>query len=204
MRRIAAELGTGAMTLYNYVRTKDELVALMDDALMAEVLVPNGELPSQWREAMSLIARRTRAVMRRHPWALTSLQQAQFGPNAMRHVEQTLTALATTDLATAAKLDLMGLVDDYVFGNVLRTSESRRRKSDADANPATTAAIIEFGMAQLRTGAFPHTVALLGGTDLAEFPKDAPGPPMDEDGLNEQFERGLDALLDGAAARWSI
>src|SRR5215207_5547112 len=30
MRRIAAELGAGTMTLYHYVRTKDELVALMD------------------------------------------------------------------------------------------------------------------------------------------------------------------------------
>ena len=40
MRRIAAELGAGTMTLYYYVRTKDELVALMDDAIMGEVLDP--------------------------------------------------------------------------------------------------------------------------------------------------------------------
>ena len=46
------------MTLYHYVRTKDELVALMDNAIMGEVLIPDGELPSDWREALRLIARR--------------------------------------------------------------------------------------------------------------------------------------------------
>src|SRR5262249_61127857 len=45
MRRVAAQLGAGTMTLYHYVQSKDDLVALMDDALMAEVLVPEVELP---------------------------------------------------------------------------------------------------------------------------------------------------------------
>ena len=40
MRGIAAKLGAGTMTLYHYVRTKDDLVALMDDALMGEILIP--------------------------------------------------------------------------------------------------------------------------------------------------------------------
>ena len=40
MRRVASELGAGTMTLYHYVRTKDELVALMDNAIMGEVLDP--------------------------------------------------------------------------------------------------------------------------------------------------------------------
>ena len=38
MRKIAAKLGAGTMTIYHYVRTKDDLVALMDDALMGEVV----------------------------------------------------------------------------------------------------------------------------------------------------------------------
>ena len=70
MREVASQLGAGTMTLYHYVRTKDDLVALMDDALMAEVLVPERELPKGWREQLAAIARRTRAVYTRHPWAL--------------------------------------------------------------------------------------------------------------------------------------
>ena len=46
MRRIAAQLGAGTMSLYRYISTKDDLVTLMDDALMGESLVPEGELPA--------------------------------------------------------------------------------------------------------------------------------------------------------------
>src|SRR3569833_533110 len=90
MRRIAARLGVSTMSLYYYVRTKADLVALMDDALMGEILVPEGQLPGGWREAISAIARRTRDVFARHPWALLSMQGAPPGPNAMRHFEQSL------------------------------------------------------------------------------------------------------------------
>src|SRR5262249_25334110 len=60
MRSVARALGSGTMTLYHYVRDKDDLLALMDDALMAEVLVPDDEFPETWREAISEIAHRTR------------------------------------------------------------------------------------------------------------------------------------------------
>lgn len=200
MRRVAAALNTGAMTLYNYVRTKDELLALMHDELMAQILVP--DLPTHWREALTVIARRTREVLIRHPWSMTALQEVQFGPNAMRHHEQALAALADTWLDTTTKFELLALVDDYVTGNVLRAAESRKRK---DVDPASVAAVIEFGMAQLRTGEFPHTAALLGdNADLTTLPEDTPGPVLDDPGMAEQFERGLGALLDGADTRFGI
>lgn len=203
MRNVAAKLGAGTMTLYNYVQTKDELIALMDDALMAEALVPDGHLPDNWRDAIATIARRTWAVLVRHPWALVSLQGAQLGPNTMRHFEQCLAALAGTGLDNNAKFDLLALVDSYVFGSVLRTGESRQRASTAQTDPDTVNAIIEYGMAQLRTGQYPHTEALLAGRD-PRTAEDAPGPPMDEQGLEDQFERGLQAVLDGAATRIGI
>src|SRR5262244_701385 len=84
MRRIAAELGAGTMTLYYYVRTKDELIALMDDAIMGEILIPEDEIPEGWREGMAEIARRSHAIFVRHPWSLESLRNAEGGPNALR------------------------------------------------------------------------------------------------------------------------
>src|ERR1700759_1514511 len=74
MRRVAAELDAGTMTLYHYVRDKQDLVALMDDALMAELLLPAAELPSHWYDALGAIARRTRSALVAHPWALLSLR----------------------------------------------------------------------------------------------------------------------------------
>src|SRR6516162_6100277 len=70
MRRIALEMGVGTMSLYYYVKTKADLVAAMDDALMSEVLAPS--LAGNWREALTEIATRTRDAFLRHPWALSS------------------------------------------------------------------------------------------------------------------------------------
>lgn len=204
MRRVASELDAGTMTLYHYVRTKDDLVALMDDALMAETLIPENKLPRGWRDALAAIARRTRSVLVRHPWALLSLQGVQFGPNAMRHFEQYLAAVAVTALDAAGKFELLAIVNDYVFGNALRSGESRKRAAEAKSNPEAVKAAMEFGMAQIRTGEFPHTEALLGGLDPRTHPESVPGPPMDARGMDDQFERGLQAVLDGASARMSI
>jgi AcrR family transcriptional regulator len=202
MRRVASTLGSGTMTLYNYVRTKDELIALMDDALMAEALVPEGELPDNWRDALVLIARRTRAALVRHPWVLGTLGSVQFGPNAMRHVEQSLGAVSGIGLDPAGMFELLSLVDDYVQGHVLRASESRKRLAVVRDDPETVHALVEFGMERLRTGEFPHMAALLGDRD--PLGPDSPGPALDEQSLTDQFERGLRAVLDGAAALLGI
>lgn len=193
MRRVAAELGAGTMSLYHYIRSKDDLVALMDDALMGESLVPDNELPGGWREALAAIARKTRDVFMRHPWALQSLQGeaavpgAPIGPNAMRHFEQSLAALRHAPLDTAGKLDLLAIVDDYVFGHVLRAGELRSRR-DVDRDEA--AAAVEFGMEQLRSGRYPHLEALSRDPAAASI--------TDEGRSEERFERGLQVLLDGA------
>ena len=86
MRRIALELGVGTMSLYYYVKTKADLIAAMDDALMGEILLPS--VPENWRKALTEIALRTRAVFLRHAWALSSMLTAPPGINAMRHMEQ--------------------------------------------------------------------------------------------------------------------
>jgi AcrR family transcriptional regulator len=189
MRRVAARLRAGTMTLYYYVRTKDDLVALMDDLLMEQVLVPSTEFSKGWREAISAIARKTRAVFMRHPWALVSLRSAPPGPHAMEHFEQCLTALADAPLAPADKLVLLSCVDDLVFGSALRSETAERREQ---INRTTERAIRRFGEQLLATGRFPRTAALFG--DLSEKQSAALFASTTED---ERFEMSLTAILDG-------
>ena len=60
MRRLAAELDAGTMSLYHYVRTKDELLTLVVDALMGEVVLPADQpMPGDWRAAITSIAERS-------------------------------------------------------------------------------------------------------------------------------------------------
>lgn len=194
MRRIAAMLGAGTMSLYRYIATRADLLALVDDAVLAEALVP-GELPADWREALALVARRTRAAYLRHPWAVQVLQGRPAaettlpGPNGMRHFEQSLAALAGAPLDAAAKLDLLAIVDDYVFGHLLHAAEAAERATAGAGSPAAQAAA-DFIRAQLGTGEFPHLAALVpdpGAHSLA-----------DPDRLAARFEHGLRLIMDGA------
>src|SRR3984957_1888377 len=173
MRRVAQELQVGTMSLYYYVKTKDDLVAVMDDALMSEALLPS--LPKDWRRAMMEIARRTHAVFIHHPWALVSMLSAPPGPNALRHMEQCLEALAETAMTTKQKIMLLAMVDDFVFGHALREAAT-----DATVN-------FEFAATQLATGAFPRLAEPFGDGHI--------------DAIKDRFEQGVRALL-GVATQW--
>ncbi|MCB0876939.1 MAG: helix-turn-helix transcriptional regulator, partial [Solirubrobacterales bacterium] len=81
MRRVAAELGAGTMTLYHYVKNKDELFELVSDAIMGEVLIPDGELSEDWREATAQLARSTFSIFRNHPWTVDLPPGTEEGPN---------------------------------------------------------------------------------------------------------------------------
>lgn len=131
MRRLAAELDAGTMTLYHYIHTKDELLTLVVDAFLGEVVVPPGQrLPRDWRAGITLIARRTRDALRRHPWVLDITDDPSIGPNAMRHFDQSWQSLASLEASFEDKLDLITVVDEYVFGFCLH--ERNNLAGDAD------------------------------------------------------------------------
>jgi AcrR family transcriptional regulator len=198
MRRVASELGAGTMTLYHYVRTKDDLVALMDDTLMAAALVPDGEMPAQWRDALTLVSLRTRSAIGQHPWALVSLRDARMGPNAMRHFEQSLQALRSVELDYVTKIEILAILDDYVHGHLLRAEEINTR-TESTTDELVDAAM-EFGMAQLATGEFPLTQALYEESERNGGMQQA----FSEHATDARFETGLQAMLDGLAARYDL
>jgi AcrR family transcriptional regulator len=194
MRRIAAELGAGTMTLYYYVRTKDELIALMDDAIMSELIIPDEELPDGWREGLAAIARRTHALFLEHPWSLESLRNAEGGPNGLRHVEQSLAVAARTGLPVEQHFELTALVDDYVFGHIVRTAEVRRSMGDEEVAMRRMEGLIGYFEALMETGEYPNVEAAIGGDVRAGFARVA--AVANDEG---RFERGLQILLDGIA-----
>jgi AcrR family transcriptional regulator len=149
MRRVAQQLNVGTMSLYYYVRTKDDLIGVMDDALMSEALL--SALPKNWKHAITEIAMRTHSIFVRHPWALISMQSAPPGLNAMRHMEQCLEALAETSMTGKQKLSLLAIVDDFVFGHALREAASEKSIG------------MEFATAQIATGNFPRIAEIFSG-----------------------------------------
>jgi AcrR family transcriptional regulator len=192
MRRLAAALGAGTMTLYHYVQSKEELLVLMQEAIMAELVVPEDELPGDWREALTGIAHRTRAAFRRHPWALESLRGVYSGgPNMLRHIEESLAAVAGTGLEPTARLELIALIDDYVFGFLLHEAELTGKDAAVDDEGDT--ALRDFFDSLLNSGDFPQLVKLRGDGDERAAWERMIAVLVDPG----RFDRGLQRLLDG-------
>jgi len=194
MRRLARELGAGTMSLYHYLRTKDDLIALMDDALMGELLVPDDELPAGWREALTAIALRTRDAWARHPWAIEAMRGVGMGPNGMKHVEQSLAAVASTGLDPVDQLRAIGMVDDYVIGYCMRDGVVRTAvDGSTGAVSGALDPLLDYVAERLETGEYPYTKALVGDDDMRE----AWGRFADQAFAADRFEEGLTRLLDG-------
>jgi AcrR family transcriptional regulator len=190
MRNVAAELGAGTMTLYHYVRNKTELTALMAETIMGEMVIPADELPDGWRDGLAEIARRTRQIFVSHPWVLDHMDDddaAAWGPNALRHVEQSLAVAARTGLPPDEQLELTGLVDDYVFGWAYRNREHESERRQLEA-------MVAYLETQLKTGEYPHLAAAAGNDPRAWI-----GHVIDMSSDEQRFERSLQRLLDGVA-----
>lgn len=190
MRRLASELDAGTMTLYHYVRTKDELLALVSDAIMSELILDEDEFGDGWRAAMTNLAKHSLACFKRHPWVFDVRDDPAIGPSSVRHFDQSLQALAELEIPIVDKLDILSSVDEYVFGYALQLYTNYSDDGDdADNGPTMNRYIAELAA----TGDYPQVSKL-----LAEL-----GPDRTWDVVADvfrdpdRFDRGLRRLLDG-------
>lgn len=126
MRRVAAELGTGAASLYRYVETRDELLDLMCDATGAEYSLPSRDddwsagRDAGWLAGLLALAEQSRAIMRRHPWLpVLILTRALIGPNGLAVLEHYLAVLEDHPAGLAVKLDAFAMLNSMAATFVL-------------------------------------------------------------------------------------
>ncbi|MFJ2082720.1 TetR/AcrR family transcriptional regulator [Micromonospora chokoriensis] len=186
VRKVAARLGAGPMRLYGYIATKDELFDLMVDEIYSEIL-PR-EQPGDWRDALRVLAHRTRQAALRHNWLADLLGgRPALGPNALAVTEATLAALdGLADIDTVMRA--VETVSAYFTGAI------RREVANLRAERATGLSKQDWQRASgphvtriLATGRFPALAkAVHGGTDV-----DA----------ETSFATGLEWVLDAVAAK---
>jgi AcrR family transcriptional regulator len=199
MRRVAARLGAGTMTLYHYVANKRELFELMHDEMMADLLVPEEELERGWREALRAIAYSTLEAWRRNRWQRDEINETPvLGPNGLRHFEQSLQAAAGTGLPMARRMEIVSQLDEYVFGYA--EGQPDRTGSDiADWEEKWGEYLDVVGdylRDQIAGGEFPNVAEFLGADDFPTVVRRM----IAESTADERFERGLGRLLDGIQA----
>ncbi|MBB0245004.1 TetR family transcriptional regulator [Streptomyces alkaliphilus] len=189
MRRVAAELGVGTMSLYRYIPGKGELLDLMLDRVLSPGPTGTGPPPPEatenWRTAMEFVAVSSWRLYLAHPWLLQVNQtRPVLGPNALEGLEFVLEALNGIGLLDAERMAVIMAVDHYVTGT------ARTYVLQAVSARETGVSDEEFWAAQgpilgeiLESGRFPR---------LAEL-----DPDSFSVGGVQALRFGLDPLLDG-------
>ncbi|MFJ6572879.1 TetR/AcrR family transcriptional regulator [Streptomyces sp. NPDC091292] len=186
MRRVAAELGCGTMSLYNYVPRKEDLYELMVDAVSAEydLTAPTGD----WRADLIGMAHQMRALMHRHPWMPRLMSPVYgFSPHALDFLEHCLTCLDPLDAPPGTKVELFAMVTGAVTTYVSsELAAGERVRSLAWSEAEESAARAAYLGSRLATGAYPRLAAA--------FTQDAGSTDLDA-----VFERMLHRVVDGFA-----
>jgi AcrR family transcriptional regulator len=186
MRRVAAELDTGAASLYVYVADRNELQELVFDAAIGTIELPPVDA-EHWREQLKELARRMVKMMSEGFPGIAYLAMAHIptGENAMRGVETMLALLkagGATDEAAGYAADLLSL---YVTAIAYEESLYRKLYSDPD-HEMREVEQLAARFAALDPERFPTMAAI--------------GPAMTRGDGAERFELGLDVLINGLLA----
>ncbi|MFE6338383.1 TetR/AcrR family transcriptional regulator [Streptomyces sp. NPDC057806] len=130
MRRVAARLGAGHMSLYWHVATKGALLELALDEVFGEVAAPAEDL--SWDEQLRDLAGSLRAMFGRHRWAARLIgEYLNIGPNALRTTDTALRVVNGSGLAPDQTDSAAALVLEYVCG--FATAETRMIENAATA-----------------------------------------------------------------------
>jgi AcrR family transcriptional regulator len=181
MRKLGGAMGVEAMSLYNHVANKVDLLDGMIDALFAEIGLPSDE--AGWRRAMRDRAIAVRAVLRRHRWAIGLMESRSApGPATLAHHDAVIGVLRRGGFTVPQTAHAFSLLDSYIYGFALQ------EKALPFEGPQETAEVARENFEGFPPDAYPHFVELTTQHVLQ--------PGYD---YGDEFEFGLDVILDGLA-----
>jgi AcrR family transcriptional regulator len=181
MRKLADELGAGAMSLYHYVPNKDDLLDGMVDLVFAEIERPSPD--GDWREAMRRRAVSTLEALGRHRWAVGRMEgRGTHGPANLALHDAVLGCLRAAGFSLEDTVHAYSVQDAYIYGFALQ---------QRDMNPETAEDFAASAQSQMVAykdllADFPHLVEVVGG-HVAKAGYD----------YAMEFLFGLDLILDG-------
>ena len=183
IRTLAAELGAKPMSVYYYVASKDELLDLLVDVVFEEIELPDPQ--GDWQEEMRRRACSARERLRVHSWAIGLLESRTTpGPASLRHHDAVLACLRHAGFSRQLTAHAYALIDSYVYGFALQEAGLPFEGPDSVGDVAGP--IMEL----MATGAYPAMV------EMAQTYYLQPGYDF-----ADEFEFGLDLILDGLAGR---
>ncbi|HVX28897.1 MAG TPA: TetR/AcrR family transcriptional regulator [Nitrolancea sp.] len=187
MRKVARALDVGTMSLYRYVGSRDDLIDLMNDCVMAELLVEPFDA-SSWRMTLHDLAWALRRLYLRHEWTVESFGgRPALGPNSTTLYEHALAAIDRPGMTIDQLMDMLSTV--WAFTHGVAHGEIIALQSQR---------VTGMGDLEWREAAAPLVLKMIEGEAHPYFRRivieaeDFPDPDV-------VFERRLGYVLDGLA-----
>jgi AcrR family transcriptional regulator len=182
MRKLGEALGVEAMSLYNHVASKNDLLDGMIDIVFSEIDLPSED--GDWKAAMRRRAISARQVLHRHPWAIGLMEsRTSPGPATLRHHDAVLGCLRRAGFSIELTAHAYALLDSYIYGFALQEASLPFGTGEEAAQVAHQIS------AQFASGQYPYL------TEMATEHVLRPGYDY-----GDEFVIGLDLILDGLAA----
>jgi AcrR family transcriptional regulator len=177
MRRLGERLGVEAMSLYNHVANKEDLLVGMGDIILGEIELPAEDV--DWKTAMRCRAVSARDVFVSHPWAVVLVDtRAHPGPAALRYADSVLGSLRRGGFTPNMAARAFWVLDSYIYGSARQQSNVQLQE---EADPTSAQATRELP---------PETYPYLVEAALSY----ASEPGWDTE---DEFEFGLEMILEG-------
>jgi AcrR family transcriptional regulator len=180
MRKLAKELGVEAMSLYNHVANKTDLLDGMIDIVFSEIEAPAPG--GDWKAELRKRAVSTRAALNRHRWAIGEMEgRTTHGLSNLRLHDAVLGCLRAAGFSIEMTVHAMSVQDAYIYGFALQQSDMSSQTPQDFATEAQRQ-MREYAAAMAD---YPHLVEVVGG-HVAETGYD----------YDAEFLFGLDVILD--------
>ncbi len=184
IRRLAAELGAGAMTLYWYVQNKDELLDLVADRVVAEIAIP---AEGTWRERAEATAVSFRDVLLRHPAAIPFMSARPIlGPGALGIMDAAVGVFRDAGFDDDVAADAYFTLTNYVTGFCTWQAANLTVRGAPGTQSDAGRMALEY-LARLPVDRYPNLVPL--------------APRIFSGSIDRRFRFGLESLLDGLEVR---
>jgi hypothetical protein len=179
MRKIGEELHVEAMSLYNHVANKEDILDGIVDLVFSEIALPSDRV--DWNTAMRQRAISAHDTLLRHPWA-TSLMQSRTkpGPATLRHHDAVIGSLRSAGFTVDMAAHAFSVVDSYIYGFALQQVNLPSHTSEE------AVALAGNILRRLSTSEYPHLAEMIVEYGMK------PGYAY-----AHEFEFGLDLILNG-------
>ena len=177
MRRLGAELGVEAMSLYKHVANKEEILDGIVEVVVGEIETPR--VGADWREAMRRRAISARNVLRHHSWAIGLLEaRGSSGPTVLRYLDSILGNLRSAGFSIENAVHAFWTLDSFVYGQVIQEASLPISNSKEMTEP--TGSTLDQGTAD----EYPHLVEVGEHAMKSEY------------SVDKEFEFGLDLIIE--------